>query len=360
VKVTCASISMAVTLLALAACGSSESPSMADAAPDRGSPDRLSSDLPSAADLVGDTRAYHDAPAAKWSQVWAGSAYLRLWAAPTELFGAGLDYDGSQWSAVAFTYSKGTPKLTALDQSTGVTQFTSIGGNSASDVYIAGGPGLYHYDGQSWTACAAEGLNDYPWIVAGAGGGKVWVGVNDTLFAGDCSSLSKIASFSGDTIFSIASTSTHVYVGTFKSVRFMSLPGGSWQKVATPAGSWKFKVVLVQDAALALAKSSASSEVDSLLKSSLGDTTMSQVFKVNAGRGLSGIAGTSQNDLYVCGSHNTLRHFDGTSWTDLPFPTLGTDYANAVAIALLAGAPALLVWPKGAFYNDSRLYLLAK
>lgn len=171
----------------------------------------------------------------------------------------------------------------------------SISGTSANDVWAVGAdPGtggtILHYDGSAWSPVVAGQNYDLWWVHAFAGGPVYAVGAGATILKGDTSGFTRQKGadvLANLTIYGIWGDSpTNLYaVGGY---------AGRWGFIWHSDGTTWTNVELPDDLPLTDA-----GELPGFFK----------------------VWGTSANDVWVVGTHGTVLHYDGSTWSVVPSGT---------------------------------------
>lgn len=179
----------------------------------------------------------------------------------------------------------------------------SIYAISSSDIYIAGAGGLVaHYDGKSWTRVASGTTEDLFDIYSGNGkdiyvaGGNLFTSASGVLLEGDASGFKIVAE--GEAIQSGAQLFKPYFDGDLSTV-WVSRNGTVYF-----AGNWLYRYTAGQIGF-----------VRTLPGNYWGGNTNGQYWGA-----LSQVRGISENDMVLVGERNTIRYFNGASWTQLGMP----------------------------------------
>jgi hypothetical protein len=211
-----------------------------------------------------------------------------------------LRYDGTAWSPVPLN----------IDNEYGRPV---IWGSSANDVYVAS-ERLHHFDGNSWSV----ELVDAQWV-SGVSQNKVFAASYTKVFEFNGATWDTLGTISGSYGMDAAPDGS-LFVSEYDSVSIWD--GAVWTKTSIPGSCPSALLAFAKDSALV---------VQRCPFQVLRWDGASWTPQLSPSFAISGLAGTSETDVYAAGREGHVIHFDGVSWDELP--SIGNYDLNAVALS---------------------------
>jgi hypothetical protein len=250
--------------------------------------------------------------------------------------------------AVVFEYS--TVELPAENLSV-----ASIGGSSASDVWVVATASAatdqdpwsaYHYDGSKWTETVLTAQKGRPNFGVAAVGSSVFFGFSYSgeVFELTGATLKKAATFSVTSGYSMAAVGSSIFVGTqenFTAGPLYEISKGAAKQVGGVSKNLG-GVHAIWGASEADVWLARSETLGRLVNGTYQDADPT---------GASDVNGTASDDVWAVGPSG-VRHFDGATWSDVPFPETGpTQFHKPGSVVALSKDEVLVTTRMGDVYR---------